>query len=1191
MKRILQFVILFSLATHLVAQLAAPVFKNPESNVINSIWNVTTNTYPSAFLLVIVPPAGATACYTTDGSTPTAPSAGTCSGGTTQTYSVPFNIPGTVTVKAISTQAAHTNSSAASVTITLQPFYPLPTGTTYTTQDMPGMTYQANGTYAYSPVVTLAGTFGSNLIYTTDGTTPTVSGTCTATNGTAAANGTQITVSTSETIKFIPCIGGVTGAMQTGVYTIRSPVTWYVRADGGGIYDTNRAAGSPFTGINGIPFSGQAIGCDGQHDAAWTSGTNQPCALNDFRFLYDDQTPDNSKWIPAGGDTIVVEGCATNANQPYNASPDCRIGFDKPTYDGSPAFWCYGLPGNQLCFNPPPPSGSVAHPTIIEGVCAVTNTCHSGNSTINANLSQLFGGFGVLTGLNLYDSQNVIVNGLEVTTHNGACSDSGTPSYPTGCIRTGASTSDYGADGFKTNNYTIATLTDVYEHGGADSGIHGPIGNMTMTRVFVGFNGFAGWNFADTPDTPDGVGATITANYVTMTGNGCLEQYPLVNTFPAKACWDDVSGGFGDSWSGQDSLMTSFVCNHCTMLYNTKDGFIGPHTLIGSLTIENSSSIGNMGEQWKWAQLALTFVNNLTVGNCKRFDSTLPGAVQSFNLSTGLPGSYLSDFCRAAGDMFSFSTDPLIPLSGSPSVLIGNNTNIGYNPTIFDFSCGPAGGGGDCTGVPYVLKNNLNLGYSEGTTPALYFINAGTNIVLTSTNNVEAFMSTSDTCGVNGIICTDPLLTSQPAQGSTPPESALDVFNPQGGAGNSFYPTLSSPALLAGTTYTGLPSTDFYGTVQTSPSVIGGVLPPGTPTVSTPTFSPVAGSYIGTQTVTISTTTGGATICYTVDGSTPAASTPGTCSHGTTYSTPVTVASSLTLKALGTESAFTNSAVASGLYTINASAATPTFSPVAGTYAGTQSVTISTTSGTVICYNTTGSPATNGTTGCTTGTLYTTPVSVSSSETLFAVAGGTGFVDSSVGSAAYVITAPQAAAPTFSPVAGSYTGSQSVTLASSSSGCSAHINWNTTGAQSGGNLTGTTLGTSVTVAGNETVYAQVQSCPAFVNSTISSAAYVIAVVTPTCTPPGGTYSSTQSVTCSSSDIGTTTYCTIDGSTPTTGSPVCTSISVANSLTLKAISAVAGKANSAILTQNYTITTAPPVTITGTVTLIGSSTIK
>ena len=84
---------------------------------------------------------------------------------------------------------------------------------------------------------------------------------------------------------------------------------------------------------------------------------------------------------------------------------------------------------------------------------------------------------------------------------------------------------------------------------------------------------------------------------------------------------------------------------------------------------------------------------------------------------------------------------------------------------------------------------------------------------------------------------------------------------------------------------------------------------------------------------------------------------------------------------------------------------TPTFSPGAGSYSSTQSVTISATGGSVICYNTTGSPATNGTTGCTTGTLYSGAVSVSTSETLYAVSGGTGYTDSTVASATYTISA------------------------------------------------------------------------------------------------------------------------------------------------------------------------------------------
>ena len=107
---------------------------------------------------------------------------------------------------------------------------------------------------------------------------------------------------------------------------------------------------------------------------------------------------------------------------------------------------------------------------------------------------------------------------------------------------------------------------------------------------------------------------------------------------------------------------------------------------------------------------------------------------------------------------------------------------------------------------------------------------------------------------------------------------------------------------------------------------------------------------------------------------------------------------------------------------------TPTFSPGTGSYGSTQSVTISATGGSVICYNTTGSPATNGTTGCTTGTLYTGAVSVSTSETLYAVSGGTGYTDSSVGSATYTISAGPTIAAVGTPACASVGFSSSVTI-------------------------------------------------------------------------------------------------------------------------------------------------------------------
>lgn len=87
--------------------------------------------------------------------------------------------------------------------------------------------------------------------------------------------------------------------------------------------------------------------------------------------------------------------------------------------------------------------------------------------------------------------------------------------------------------------------------------------------------------------------------------------------------------------------------------------------------------------------------------------------------------------------------------------------------------------------------------------------------------------------------------------------------------------------------------------------------------VATPTFSPVAGTYAGARTVAISTSTSGATICYTTDGSTPTANGAGTCTAGSTYVAPIAVLSTQTVKAIGSKSTFTDSAVGSALFTIN----------------------------------------------------------------------------------------------------------------------------------------------------------------------------------------------------------------------------------------------------------------------------------
>jgi sugar lactone lactonase YvrE len=97
-------------------------------------------------------------------------------------------------------------------------------------------------------------------------------------------------------------------------------------------------------------------------------------------------------------------------------------------------------------------------------------------------------------------------------------------------------------------------------------------------------------------------------------------------------------------------------------------------------------------------------------------------------------------------------------------------------------------------------------------------------------------------------------------------------------------------------------------------------MPPVEPTAAAPTFSPAAGSYNSSQSVTIADATPGTKIYYTTDGSAPTTA-------STQYTAVVSVSSSETLKAIAVSSGFSQSQEADAAYTIS--------HPVMYTIAGT----------------------------------------------------------------------------------------------------------------------------------------------------------------------------------------------------------------------------------------------------------------
>lgn len=71
--------------------------------------------------------------------------------------------------------------------------------------------------------------------------------------------------------------------------------------------------------------------------------------------------------------------------------------------------------------------------------------------------------------------------------------------------------------------------------------------------------------------------------------------------------------------------------------------------------------------------------------------------------------------------------------------------------------------------------------------------------------------------------------------------------------------------------------------------------------VPMPSISPSTPQFVGSATVSITDSAGGATICYTTDGSTPTANGAGVCTHGTIYSGSFVVTTNTTVEAIGSE--------------------------------------------------------------------------------------------------------------------------------------------------------------------------------------------------------------------------------------------------------------------------------------------------
>ena len=430
----------------------------------------------------------------------------------------------------------------------------------------------------------------------------------------------------------------------------------------------------------------------------------------------------------------------------------------------------------------------------------------------------------------------------------------------------------------------------------------------------------------------------------------------------------------------------------------------------------------------------------------------------------------------------------------------------------------------------------------------------------------------------------------------TPDNASAATFSVSSGSAQV---TVTVPLLTPTVTVT--PSSTSILSAQQLPVTIAVSGGSGNPT-PTGTLILSSGSYISAITSLSS-----GTVTITIPGNSLSA---GSYTLTADYS-PDTNSSSTYYSAFGTSSPVT--------VTQSPTTATPTFSPASGTYATAQMVTISdSTSGATIYYTI------NGTNPTTNSTVYGGPFSVSSTETLEAIAVATGDSPSAVASATYIIT-PAFTGPGIESVSAILPQqTQTITITGSGFGTQAAYSGNsnyinfvdnsgvTFSAGTGGDAIGLSISswtnTQVVISGLTGAYGdfgwvlnsgdkvtisvsnpQTNAGPYTCTNIIvgagpTSCGTVPEAATPTFNVPGGTYTSTQTVTISDATAGATIYYTTNGTTPTISSTKYTgAITVSSTETFEAIATASGYSTSVVGSASYTITgtvatTKPTVTV-------------
>lgn len=338
--------------------------------------------------------------------------------------------------------------------------------------------------------------------------------------------------------------------------------------------------------------------------------------------------------------------------------------------------------------------------------------------------------------------------------------------------------------------------------------------------------------------------------------------------------------------------------------------------------------------------------------------------------------------------------------------------------------------------------------------------------------------------------------------------------------------------------------------------------------VETPTFSLNSGSYDDYLSVSISTSTDGASIFYTLDGTDPIPD------QSELYSSPIFIDKTLTLKAIAVKENYQNSDIAEATYIIN-KLSKPKFSINSGTYDNDFYVEISCDiQDSTIFYTLDGtdpdpnnSPQYNG-----------TPILINTSVTLKAIAIKDSFINSDISEVNYTLKANE---PEFSLEEGTYYEDKNLSITSTTQ--DAIIYFTNDGSDPKTSPTRIQYTGPITLTGNINIraYAEKQN---YEDSNIISKTYTFECLPPYIDLEEGLYYNNQTIILTSPTPGATIYYTLDGTTPIPGTsqqytgPINipgTSPSSNGNYSLRVIAIKNNYNNSIVVGKNYTLKVAKP----------------